>query len=501
MFARKMLVESMLVIVLAIGLGACAPVPDAAKAISRSQIESGQIVQAEQLRVAEYLQYYKQNFPQPVNTTLGLDLRLGNAQVPVEGGTAWLQIGIQAKSAAAEDIAPLNLALVIDRSGSMDAPEKMPYLKQSLRVFLRSLASNDIVAIVAFSDRAELLVPATKVGDGAWIENAINRLQPGGSTNLYDGLMMGFKEVDRNLDVRRNNCLILLTDGLANVGTTDPNTIANAARAYNDKGIYLSAIGLGKDFNDPLLSRLATQGKGGYSYVDSAQEMDKVFRKEVSGMMQSAARDVSVIITPASGVSIDGLTGYDSRPPSGAIQVKLHDMGTGDSQVVLAKLNVSSSASGRRSLATVELRYQDLFSKRNETMSQTVAVDANRLSNYDPTWDVEVLRNVTIQRTAEGLKEIDRLYKAQRYQDAWNVAYLLEQDLRTVARLTNDAQMVKDADLMRTYQDTLSKWVQRQTGRPPQYSEPGSGYSSDTGQPTRARQLLPTPSVPVIEIK
>ena len=109
MFARKMLVESMLVIVLAIGLGACAPVPDAAKAISRSQIESGQIVQAEQLRVAEYLQYYKQNFPQPVNTTLGLDLRLGNAQVPVEGGTAWLQIGIQAKSSAAEDIAPLKI--------------------------------------------------------------------------------------------------------------------------------------------------------------------------------------------------------------------------------------------------------------------------------------------------------------------------------------------------------------------------------------------------------
>jgi len=343
-------------------------------------------------------------------------------------------------------------------------------------------------------------VPGNKVGDGAWIENAINRLQPGGSTNLYDGLMMGFKEVDRNFDVRRNNRIILLTDGLANVGTTDPNTIANAARAYNDKGIYLSAIGLGKDFNDPLLSTLAKQGKGGYHFIDSAQEMDKVFRQEVSGMMQKAASDVSVVITPASGVSVDALTGYDNRPPAGAIQVKLQDMGTGDSQVVLAKLNVGSSASGRRSLATVELRYQDLFSKRNETMAQTVAVDASRLSNYDPTWDVEVLRNVTIQRTAEGLKEIDRLYKAQRYQEAWNVAYRLEQDLRTVARLTNESQMVKDADLMRTYQDTLSKWVQRQTGRPPQYSD-GGGYGSDTGQPTRARQVLPTPSVPVIEIK
>jgi len=480
-------------------MNACAAPPDASKAISRGVIESGGIVPAEELRVAEYLQYYKQNFPVPVNTTLGLDLRLGNSQIPIEGGTAWLQIGIQAKSAAAEDIAPLNLALVIDCSGSMDAPEKMPYVKQSLRVFLRSLATNDIVSIVGFSTNATLITPATKVGDGSWIEATINRLAPGGSTNLYDGLMMGFREVDRNFDVRRNNFVILLTDGIANVGTTDPNRIAADAKAYNDKGIYLSSIGLGKDFNDPLLSTLATQGKGGYSYIDSAEEMDKVFRREVSGLIQSAAKDVSVTISPASGINIEAITGYDGRPPTGAFQVRLRDMGTGESQVVLAKLYVNPGSSGRRSLATVGLRYKDLFSQRNETMTQSVAADATRLSSYDPTWDVEVLRNVTIQRTAEGLKEIDRLYKAQRYQDAWNVAYRLEQDLRMVARLTNDTQMVKDADLMRKYQDTLSQWVQRQTGRPPQYPESGG---TGVEEPTRGgRQLLPTPSVPAIDIK
>lgn len=496
MFNRKLFIVLMIAL-LALAIGACAPA-DASKAISRSRIESGEIVQAEELRVAEYLQYYKQNFPQPVNTTLGLDLRLGNSQIPVEGGAAWLQIGIQATSAAAEDIAPLNLALVIDRSGSMDSPEKMPYLKQSLRVFLRSLATNDIVSIVAFHDRAELLVPATKVGDGSWIESIINRLQPGGGTNIYDGLMMGFKEVDRNFDIRRNNRVILLTDGIANVGITDPNRIAADARAYNDKGIYLSTIGLGKDFNDLLLSTLARQGKGGYHFIDSAEEMDKVFRKEVGGLMQKAAGDVSVVLTPAPGVSLDALTGYEGRPPSGTIQVRLQDMGTGDSQVILARLYVNPGARGRRAIATVELRYKDLFSQRNETLTQSIAADATRLASYDPAWDVEVLRNVTIQRTAEGLKEIDRLYKAQRYQDAWNVAYRLEQDLRTAARLTNDPQMVKDADLMRKYQDTLAKWVQRQTGRQPQYPESGAPET----EPTRGgRQLLPTPSVPVIDVK
>lgn len=497
MLTRKWLgLFGFLVALLAAG---CAAPPAASKAISRQEIESGQIVKAEELRVAEYLQYYSQNFPQPTNTTLGLNLRLGNMQIPAEGGTAWLQIGIQAKSAAATDIAPLNLAIVVDCSGSMNSPEKMPYVKQSLRVFLTSLASNDIVSIVCFDAKATLIAPATKVGDGRWIEEAVNRLIPGSTTNLYDGLMMGFREVDRNFDIRRNNLVILLTDGIANEGITDPARIAADALAYNRKGIYLSSIGLGKDFNDPLLSTLAKQGKGGYNYIDSAAEMDKVFRREVTGMMQSAAKDISVQISPAPGVSIESITGYEGRPPAGAFQIRLADMGTGNSQVVLAKLYVNPGAIGRRSIASVDLRYTDLFSQRNETISQAVVADSTRLASYDATWDVEVLRNVTIQKTAEGLKEIDRLYKAQRYQDAWNIAYRLEQDLRNVARLTNDQQMIKDADLMRKYQDTLAKWVQQQTGRPPVY--PGSDFPSD--EPTRGggRQLLPTPSVPVIDIK
>lgn len=476
---------------------ACAPAPvDTSKARSRSVIESGGIVPAEELRVAEYLGYYKQSFPAPVDSTLGLDLRLGNRQVPVEGGPAWLQIGVQARAAEAEVVAPLNLAIVIDRSGSMDTPEKMPYLKQSLRVFLRSLAANDLVALVAFSDKAEVITPATKVGDGSWVEAAVERLRPGGSTNLHAGLMLGFKEVDRNHDVRRNNRVILLTDGIANVGVTDPEQIATAARTYNDRGIYLSTIGLGREFNDALLSRLANQGKGAYHFVDSTAEMDKVFRQEVIGLFQKAASEVSLVIRPEPSVSVEALTGYEGRPPSGTIQVQLRDMGTGDNQVVLARLNLGPGPSGRRAIATVELRYQDLFAQRGGAVTQSVVAEASRLGSYDPVWDVEVLRNVTIQRTAEGLREIDRLYKGQRYLAAWQRAHGLEQDLRSVARLTNDPQMVKDADLMRKYQDTLARWVQNQTGRAPQPVE-----DSGSDQPARGREPMLTPGGPTLEIK
>ena len=294
--------------------GGCAAPIDASKSLSRSVIQSGGIVDAEQVRVAEYLNYYEQRFPEPLNTTLGLDLRLGNGTAPAAGGEAWLQIGVQAQSARAEEIAPLTLALVIDCSGSMDDAGKMAWVKQSLRVFLNSLAANDQVTIIGYSDDAWLLEPMRTVGDGAWIAAAIERLTPTASTNLHAGLMLGLREVNRRYDPARNNRVILLTDGIANVGVTDPQAIAADAKAFNDRGVYLATIGLGHDVNDALLSELAIQGKGPYHFIDSAEEMDKVFRKDALGLMAKVAANVAVTIHPEPGVQLDQVTGYEGSP-------------------------------------------------------------------------------------------------------------------------------------------------------------------------------------------
>ena len=297
-----------LILIVILVLTACGgQAPEASKARSRAVINAGDIVPAEEIRVAEYLQYYEQNLPQPEHETVGLDLRLGNSRMPVQGGAAWLQMGLQTKSDDAELVAPLNLALVIDRSGSMDEPDKMPFVKQSLRIFLESLNSDDIISIITYSDEAQVLLPAQPVGDKQWIQAAIDRIRPAGSTNLHAGMMLGLQEVDKNFDIRRNNRVILLTDGIANRGVTDPTQISTDALAYNQRNIYLSTIGLGLEFNDALLSQLARQGKGGYSFVDSAQEMDRIFREHVAGLKQRAASEVSLTILPAKGVRLVGL--------------------------------------------------------------------------------------------------------------------------------------------------------------------------------------------------
>ncbi len=486
---------------------ACAgQAPEASKARSRAVINAGAIVPAEEIRVAEYLQYYEQHFPEPVQDTAGLDLRLGNYRMPVQGGPVWLQIGLQTTSAQTEMVAPLNLAIVIDRSGSMNDPDKMPYLKQSLRVFLESLQPDDIVSIVAYSDEAEVLHPAQPVGDGRWIRTVIDHLQPDGSTNLHAGMMLGFREVDKNFDIRRNNRVILLTDGIANRGVTEPDQIAADALAYNERGIYLSTIGLGFEFNDALLSQLAHQGQGGYSFVDSAQEMDRVFREHVAGLKQRAAGDVNLTVVPEPGVQLVGLSGLAGTPPAEGANVSLWPLGTGDSAVVLAQLEVepATAATPARPLARVTLHYFDEFAQQPVTVEQTVTIEmAANLSGYDPTWDLEILRNVTIQQTAEGMREIDRLFQAGQYEAAWRLAVTLESRLAEVARLTNDNQMLEDVRLMQRYQQTLADALWQTEGRAPRLADAPLPTPEDQ-RPYRGHSdsvPTPTPPVPTVEIR
>ena len=454
-------------------LGACAAGVDTSKSYSRAVINRGAIVSADTIRINEYLNYYEQRFPEPIDQPLGLDLRLGNPVIPAHGDVAWLQIGIQARSAEENIKTPLNLALVLDVSGSMSSDSKMFNLKRSLEVFLPSLAPDDIVSIVAFSDDAWVVRNPAEVGNGDWIYHAVNSLYPMQSTNLNAGLMLGFKLVDNHFDIRRNNRVILLTDGIANRGEMNPQRIAAAALDYNEQGIYLSTIGLGYDFDDDLLSTLAHQGNGAYHFVDSPEEMDKIFRKEVDGLIERVANDVRVIIDPAPGVSLNKVSGLDSLPPSGGAEVITIDMGTGDSQVIMAELHVSPGLAGEKTLADITLRYEDAFAQRMREITLPVVATIRQIDQYYPLADIEVRRNATILASAQALRDIDKLFNQGRYQEAWELAYQMEWSLRSVASLTGDPQMIEDADLFQRYQLTLAEALGYDPGLVPEHPQEG----------------------------
>lgn len=478
-------------------LAACGSAVDASRAYSRGAINSGMIAPADSVRIHEYLNHYEQRFPEPTDQAVGLDLRLGNPHIPTSGGDVWIQIGLQAGRDDAEERTPVNLALVLDVSGSMSDPQKMPYLKESLSVFLQELRPEDRVGIVAYNDEAFLLRPVDLVGSDPWIRSIIEMLEPGGSTNLHAGLMMGLAEVERTFDLRRNNRVILLTDGIANVGETDPDRIAADALAYNQRGINVSTIGLGLDMNDTLLSTLARQGHGAYHFVDSAQEMDKVFRQEVEGLIEKVASDVRVLIEVYPGGSLTMITGLDGAPPARGGEVVLQDMGAGDSQVVLALLQAQGAPHGERTLARVTLRYLDVFAQSPREAAFDLRAEFGGTSSYDPLTDIEIRRNVTIVRSAQALRTIDGLWQQGLYEQAWQEAAKMERELREVAALAGDAQMMEDADLFRRYQLTLAGAL----GYDPAAMDPTDQPEEAGGTPRWGIVSPPDPALPTVEVR
>ena len=184
-----------------------------------------------------------------------MDVRWGNDEISRTQREAVLQIGFTTPSVNERtNLRPLNLALVIDKSGSMADSDKMSRVKESLRTMLDKLREDDIVSIVVFDTDAEVLFPARRIGNGVAIRRAIESITPEGSTNLHAGLMLGYTEAQRNFQKDATNRVILLTDGIANVGTTDPQRIAAESSEFNGQGVDLSTIGVGLELNNDLLT-------------------------------------------------------------------------------------------------------------------------------------------------------------------------------------------------------------------------------------------------------
>jgi hypothetical protein len=198
-----------------------------------------------------------------------------------------------------------------------------------------------------------------------------------------------------------------------------------------------------------------------------------------------------------------GLTGLEGVPPVEGANIPLAALGTGDSLALLVQLQVDPVHSPTMAypLARVQLRYFDEFAQRPVMLEQTISVErVMDLTGYDPLWNLEVLRNVTIQQTAEGMREIDRLFQAGRYEPAWQLAVSLEQRLNNAARLTQDQQLLEDAKLMQRYQQTLADALWQSEGRQPHPADIIQPASEE--RPSAADDLpFPTPIVPTVEIR
>lgn len=280
-----------------------------------------------------------------------------------EAGIQLLRVGIQGEVIGPEERKDASLVLAIDVSGSMREGNRLELVKDSVRILLDELGPGDEIGIVTYDSRAQNLLEPTGVENKDAILGALRGLTPGKSTNVEEGLQFGYHMARQMNRPGRITRVILLSDGVANVGNVEAELILDRVRLYLEEGITISTVGVGMgNFNDVLLERLANDGNGNYAYIDTLAEARRIFVDNIAGTLQVIARDakVQVEFNPEV-VQRYRLLGYDNREVADEDfrndAVDAGEVGAGHSVTALYEVLLNEGATG--DLATVYVRYED----------------------------------------------------------------------------------------------------------------------------------------------
>ena len=262
---------------------------------------------------------------------------------------------------------PVNLALVVDASGSMSGT-KLARVKEAAGFALRQLTGADRAAVIAYDDEVTVVAPSTLMTAEAKVEllSRLKGVQAGGMTNLGGGWLAGCQEVARGqAGDGQMNRVIVLTDGLANVGMTAPDKLVEHAHQLRLRGIVTSTMGIGADFNEDLLEALARHGGGRFHYVETARHIPDCIQGELGEMLQVSARKVALEITLPTGMRCSGcLNDYVLEDTARGVRVHLGDLLASDTRHVVLELSITPQAdAGRLAIAAVAL-YVDMATGR-----------------------------------------------------------------------------------------------------------------------------------------
>ncbi|MBE9136937.1 VWA domain-containing protein [Nodosilinea sp. LEGE 07088] len=201
------------------------------------------------------------------------------------------------------DRVPLNLSLVIDRSGSMQG-QKMHYAREAARFAVENLLPCDRISIVLFDDRIETLVPSTLATDKNTLLEKLRHIHSRGSTALHAGWVEGGVQVSQYLNPAQLNRVIVLSDGLANVGETRPDAISSDVHGLAKRGVSTTTLGIGDDYSEDLLAAMARSGDGNFFHIESAEQLPTIFETELSGLAATSGQRVSLGVKPGQGVTV-----------------------------------------------------------------------------------------------------------------------------------------------------------------------------------------------------
>ncbi|UFJ39838.1 VWA domain-containing protein [Brevibacillus humidisoli] len=350
--------------------------------VMRNYINRGELPPNDAVRVEEFVNYFPVAYPLPAQGDT-FAIHTDGGPSPFGEGYDLLRIGIKGKEIAIENRLPAHLTFVIDVSGSMNRENRLELVKKSLRVLVDQLTEEDTVGIVVYGSRGRVLLEPTSIAEREEIMQAIDQLQPEGSTNAEEGLRLGYEMAAEWYEKGAINRVILCSDGVANVGKTGHEEILKEIEQHATAGIALSTFGFGMgNYNDVLMEQLADEGDGQYAYIGTFSEARRVFTEALTGTLQTIASEVKIQVEFDPGqVERYRLLGYENRDVRDEDfrndKVDAGEIGSG--HTVTALYEVKRKGSATAPLGTIRLRYREQESGQIKEIEQPL-LTGNELS-------------------------------------------------------------------------------------------------------------------------
>jgi Ca-activated chloride channel family protein len=286
---------------------------------------------------------------------------------------AYLRVGLIGFRLEKEKVVPINVALVIDKSGSMQG-EKLRCAKDAAIMAVERVRQDDIFAVVTYNHSADILLPATKATDKDLLKTAINGLRASGQTAFYDGVEKGAQEVGKFLERNRVNRIVLVSDGLANVGPSTPEELGALGASLGKENVVVTTIGLGLGYNEDLMTRLAEKSDGNHAFVENAKDLASFFDYEFGDILSVVAQEVNVTIIGVDGTRPIRVLGREAKIRGQQISVKLNQLYSEQEKYVLVEIEVpATKANQKRTIAGVAVVYRNMDTNISERLSSIIA--------------------------------------------------------------------------------------------------------------------------------
>lgn len=289
--------------------------------------------------------------------------------------TNYLKVSLSGQNIDSKKRVPINLAIVIDKSGSMSG-QRIEKAREAAILAVNMLNENDTLSIVAYDSEARVIVPATKVDNKLRIIGLINEnIYAEGGTALFAGLSKGIKQVENQLTKDKVNRIILLSDGQANIGPSSVDELSQLAIIAAKKNIAITTLGIGSDYNELLMSSIASYSDGNHVFVNNSADLENVFVHEFTDLMSAIAQDVVITIQLKNGVKPVRLLGRDGVIKGNEITVKMNQLFSNQEKYVLLEVIPDKGKVGQeKTLAQVDLKYDNLLENKTENETQVVRI-------------------------------------------------------------------------------------------------------------------------------